>query len=198
MSTPLKLEVFETAAEPECPVVMMPDEIEDIRLNAYERGYVAGWDDNARQEEADESTRRAAIERQIEQLTFSYHDARGHVLKAIEPLLTAMLHTVLPAASRAALVPHVLEQLLPMAHAASETPLVLEVRTGSRDAFLEAFEGQPLPPLSVVETEDLPEFAARFSSGASQTQIDLSQVAEALDLAIRNFYQIQEEEARHA
>ena len=105
MAHPLKLEVFETPDAIVSPALMMPEEIEDIRLNAYEKGYVAGWEDNGKQADADDSTRRAAIERQVEQLSFTYHEARGHVLKSLEPLFAAMIETLLPAMTRSSIVP---------------------------------------------------------------------------------------------
>lgn len=198
MPTPVRLEVFEAIQEPDTPVFLMPDEIEDIRLNAYEKGYVAGWDDHCQQEQVDEVNRRKTIDRQIEQLTFSYHDARGHVLKSIEPVLQAILGSVLPAAARASVVPLVLEQLLPLAHSASEAPITLNVAAGTKDAYLAAFEGQVLPPINLVEVDDLPEFAARFASNALETQIDLSHAAERIQCAVQDFYQLQNEETRSA
>lgn len=198
MTSPLKLEVFETPQAPEVPLVLMPDEIEEIRLNSYERGYVAGWDDSANQDAKDDGARRIAIERQVEQLTFSYHEARGHVLKSIEPLLESILDSIVPAAVRACVVPQVLEQLLPLAHAASEKPLILNVSIGAKEAFLQAFEGQVLPPIEIVETAELPEGAASFASGNLETRIDLAHVAQALEASVRKFYQLAEEESRSA
>ena len=150
MPQPLRLEVFETTDLPEGPTLLLPEEIEEIRLNAYERGYVAGWEDGGAQTERDDVTRRAAIERQAEQLNFTYHEARGHVLKAIEPLLGAMVDTVLPVVARASVVPLTIEQLMPLAHAAAEAPLTLRVGRGWRDVFAAALEGLVLPPLDLV------------------------------------------------
>lgn len=198
MSSPLKLEVFEILQDPEGPVVLMPDDVEDIRLNAYERGYVAGWDDCANQNSDDQADRRAAVERQIEQLGFTYHEARGHMLKSIEPLLEAILETLLPAAIRCATIPQVLEQLMPLAHASTDTPLQLNVAMGQKSAFLSAFEGQILPPLEIVENADLAEGTASFSIGGMQTRIDLSGVSQALEASVRKFYQLSEEEIQIA
>ncbi|MCA2014429.1 hypothetical protein [Pararhodobacter sp. CCB-MM2] len=194
MSHPLKLEVFETPDALVGPSLMMPEDIEDIRLNAYEKGYVAGWEDNGKQADADEATRRAAIERQVEQLSFTYHEARGHVLKSIEPLLGAMVETLLPALVKSTIVPLTIEQLLPLAHAASEQPLTLRVGLGCRDAFEDALKGQMLPPLELVETADLAEGQAEFVMGVAETRIDLTHAAETIGRAIDRFYQIQTEE----
>lgn len=194
MAQPLRLEVFETQDTPDSPVFLMPEQIEEIRLNAYERGYVAGWDDGGQQSEVEGTTQKAAIARQVEQLSFSYHEARAHVLRAIEPVFAAIFDTVLPAAARASIVPVTIEQLLPMAHAAADVPITLRVAPGSRTAYEAAFEGLVLPPLVLVETDTLAEGQAEFCFEATESRIDLSHTADTIRRAVDRFYQIQFEE----
>lgn len=198
MPHPLRLEVFETPETLDGPALLMPEELEELRLNAYERGYVAGWEDGTRQSATDKDLRRAAVERTAEQLAFSYHEARGHVLKALEPLFTAIAEAVLPRLARAAVVPLTLEQLMPLAHAAAETPVILRVAEGRRDDFVEAFEGLVLPPLEIVESADLAEGQAEFDVDAAETRVDLTRVAETIGQAIEAFYQTQNEERHRA
>ena len=198
MPSPLRLEVFETPESVEGPSLLMPDQIEDLRLNAYERGYVAGWEDGGTQQDADAAARKLAIERQVEQLNFTYHEARGHVLKALAPLFEAIVGTLLPAVARASVVPLVIEQLLPLAHAAAEAPVTLRISRGSRAAFDAAMAGQMLPPLDIMETDDLADGQAEFAFGIAETRIDLTQAAARIQRAIGQFTQIQTEENHRA
>lgn len=198
MARALRLEVFETPEQPDGPILLMPEEVEDIRLNAYERGYGAGWEDGGQQAEAEETARKAAFARQAEQLCFTYHEARGHVLSAVKPVIAAMLDTVLPAAVRASVVPLVIEQLMPLAHAAAEAPIRLRIARGRRADFEAAFEGLVLPPLDLVEADDLAEGQAEFAFGALETRIDLTEAAASVRAAIDRFYLIQTEESRRA
>ena len=198
MAQPLCLEVFETPEILDGPVFLLPEQVEDIRLNAYERGYLAGWEDGGQQSDADEATRRAAITKQVEQLSFTYHEARSHVLRALHPLFEALFSTVLPAAARATIIPLTIEQLLPLAQAAAEAPVTLRVATGSRASFEAAFEGLVLPPLTLVETDDLAEGQAEFAFGTTQSRIDLAHTADTIRRAVDRFYLIQTEESRRA
>lgn len=198
MAHPLRLEVFETLDIPDGPALMMPDQIEDIRLNAYERGYRAGWEDGGVQTDAQAATRRLAIERQMERLDFTYHDARGHILSALEPLLAAVIGTVLPAAARAAIVPLVVETLMPLAHVAATHPIRLSVGPGGRVGFSGAFDGLVMPPIEIVEDPQLHDTQAEFVFGATETRIDLSHAADAAARALARFYQIATEELNRA
>lgn len=197
MAIPIRLEVFQIIEEPEVPGYVTTEEVEEIRLAAYENGFNAGWEDSTQQAERAEAERRAVIERQMEALNFTYHEVRGHVLRAIEPLLEAMLQSVIPAAARASVVPEMIEQLLPLANAASETPITLRVAPGTRADFETAFRGLPMPPVSIAEDPALAEGQAEFLFDPQQTRVDLSQVAEDLRAAVGRFYQIQFEESRY-
>ena len=198
MPMPLRLEVFETPETNDGPSLMMPDQIEDLRLNAYERGYVAGWEDGGTQHDAEAATRKLAIERRVEQLNFTYHEARGHLLKSIAPLFEAIVGTLLPTIARASVIPLVIEHLLPLAHAAAEAPVTLRISPGSRPGFDAAMAGQMLPPLDIVEADDLVEGQAEFAFGTAETRIDLTHAAARIQRAIEQFTQIQTEESHRA
>lgn len=194
----LRLEVFETPEVPETPALMLPDQIEELRLAAYERGYLAGWEDAGTREDADAALRRTAIERTVERLDFSYHEARGHVLSALRPLFAEMIATLLPAAVRASLVPMVVDTLMPLATAAAAQPITLRIPAGQRAAFEAALAGLVLPPLDLVETAALIDGQAEFAFGNEETRVDLEQAARLIGSAIAQFYQIQTEEKRRA
>lgn len=198
MAQPLQLEVFETPETLDGPVFLLPEQVEEIRLNAYERGYVAGWDDGGQQGEADDAARRAELHRQIEQISFGYHEARAHILKAIEPLLVNVFETVLPELARAAVVPVVIDHLLPLAHESADTPLILSVPIGMRARFEAAFDGLVLPPLELSENDDLADGQAVIQLGTSKSQIDLTQATQSARRALERYYQLQNEDSKHA
>ncbi|MCC6001431.1 MAG: flagellar biosynthesis protein [Pararhodobacter sp.] len=194
MPAPLRLEVFEQPDEPDAPSLMMPEDLEDLRLNAYERGYLAGWEDAMRQAETDDRARAAALAGFAEQLCFGYHEARDHVLRALEPVLRAMAQQVLPVAAQTALVPRVIEELLPFAGRAADAPVVLRVPSGAAALFEAGFKGHVLPPLELVETADLPPGSAEFAAGPQDVVIDLSQAAARCADAVTAFYQYSQSE----
>ncbi|WP_333827331.1 hypothetical protein [Pararhodobacter sp.] len=198
MPSPIRLETFLKAEEPPAPAQQASEALEEIKLDAYERGYVAGWEDSERQAEREALETRARVERQLEALSFTYHDARGHVLRAMEPVLHAMLETVVPEAARAAVIPGVIAQLLPLAQSLSEAPVTLRIAQGARPGFDAALAGLVLPPLEIEESADLGPGQAEIAFDHKETRVDLAQAAEELRGAISRFYQIQFEESRHA
>jgi hypothetical protein len=198
MPLPIRLEVFETLAETGAPLVLTPEEVEEIRLNAYERGYNAGWDDAGKQAEEEERTRRAEVERQLQQLSFTYHEVRGHMLRALQPVFAELLSVVVPEAARTSVVPLAAEQLLKLAGTVTQTPVTLRIAPGTRPDFEAALDGLVLPPLRIVETEEMVPLQTAIAFDQQETQIDLAAVAEQLRAAIDRYYLIQTEEVSHA
>lgn len=198
MSVPLRLEVFEVPSAPEEPALMLPEQIEDLRLAAYERGYVAGWEDAGRQADAERDARQARVAARIEALTFGYHEARAHVLAALEPLFAAMLGTLLPALARSAVVPLVVEELLPLARSLADRPLALRIPRGWRADYEAALAGLALPPLAIRETDELDETQAEIVADDAELRIDLTAALNRIEAALAAFRQLPAEERRRA
>ena len=187
MPAPLRLEVFERPELPDAPAWLLPEQIEDLRLSAYERGYVAGWEDAQRQADVDRLTRQTQIAARIEALSFAYHEARAHVLQGIAPLIEAMLTQLLPATLRAAVIPLTVEQLLPLATRQAEAPLILRIPPGWRADYAAALEGLVLPPLTLTEDPALTEGQAEILGAgpdAAGIRIDLGAVVARVTAAL--------------
>ncbi len=197
MSSPLRLDIFETTESPEGPALLMPEQIEDLRLSAFERGYVAGFEDAGRQTATDEAAARARVMAAIEALDFGYCEARAHCLSALEPVIAAMLETLLPAVARAAIVPMAVDALMPLASSRLDAPIILRVGPGMRPAFAAAFEGLVLPPLNIVETAEMDPRQAEIRSGDQEDLIDLSAAIARIAAAIADHYQPSTQERLH-
>ena len=112
-----KLEVFDTDAGSgrSDMMVVQVSANEEAKLAAYETAYKAGWEDAASAQSEDQARIRADLARNLQQLSFTFQEARAHVLKAVEPLLEEMVNRLLPETARETLAPLVLEQVMPIA-----------------------------------------------------------------------------------
>ena len=194
----LKLEVFESVDLPEGPALMTPEDIEALRLTAYEAGYKAGWDDGEAQHLTDLDAARAELAQKIEALSFGYFEARAHVVAGLRPLLEAIVETVVPQGARAAVIPQVVEALLPLAMAAADRPVTLRLAPGGAERVQRAVEGLVTPPLAYAEDPALDPAEAVIAQGAHAVHVDLSGAAIALGRAIDEFYQLDQQEVRRA
>ena len=188
---PLKLEVFETDERRNGrsdTVVLDPLALEEAKLAAYDTGYQAGWDDAAAAQSDDQGRIKADLARNLQLLSFTYHEARQHILHALDPLLTSMVERVLPDTAKAALAPMILETLRPLALAASEPPVTLVLNPAARPAVQALLDANPSLPVTLMDEPTLGEGTAylRFQSG--ETQIDLDDAVARIARAVHDFF----------
>lgn len=191
---PLKLESFES--DPEAAVVQASQHLvltEDARLQAYEQGYGAGWEDAVTAQTEDQSRIRADLARNLQALGFTYHEARNHVLRAVAPLLQDMIGQLLPQVAREALGPTVLETLLPMAEHLADAPVSVVLNPAARPA-VEALLAQTALPVSFTEEPTLGEGQVYLRFGPAETHVDLDRATALISQAVRGFFGLSEQE----
>lgn len=165
--------------------------MEEARLAAYEQGYAAGWDDAATAAEADRSKMGAELSQHIQALGFTYHEARAHVLRAIEPLLAQMVQTILPAMARQALAPVIVETLRPLAAQMSLVPAELALHPEARAAVEQALLVEASLPVRIAEDPSLRPTEARLRLADTERHIALDEATAAIAAAVADFFHLQ-------
>lgn len=161
---------------------------EEERLAAYEQGYSAGWDDAVAAQEAEVTKLRGDLGRNLQELSFTYHEARSHVLRAVEPLLAEMVGKLLPAVARQSLGAMVVEALRPLAEDLADTPVEVTVHPASRAAVEAMLTRDPAPPLRIVEEPSLGEGQVYLRLGRIERRVDLDGIVAAIDAALAAFF----------
>jgi flagellar assembly protein FliH len=195
-----KLEVFDVDApqkQTSGMVVTQLGAIEEAKLAAYEQGYKAGWDDAAAAQSEDQTRIRADLARNLQQLSFTYQEARAHILKAVEPLLEEMVNRLLPDTARETLAPLVLERVMPMADELTDQPVVLVLNPAVRVAVETLIEQATGLPMTIEEEPTLPEGQVYIRLGGTEAQVDLSRVTADIAAAVRGFFSLSRESGTH-
>ena len=188
----VKLEVFhaEERATRTQTIVLDRLALEDEKLASYDSGYRAGWDDaNAAQTE-DQTRMRAELARNLQTLSFSYHEARSHILKAIEPLMLQVVGRLLPEIARETLAPFVLETLMPLAEGLGDAPVTLVLNPVSRAAVEALLEQATGLPITIQEEPTLGEGQVFIKLGLTEAQVDLDQATADIAAAVRGFFEL--------
>lgn len=188
----IRLEVFESGREDQRPEVLVTDRshFDEVKLASFEEGYSAGWEDAVAARNEEEARLQADLARHLQALSFTYHEAREHVLKALEPLLSEMTGRLLPAVARAALGPLVAETLRPLAAEAAAAPLTLVTGPASRPVVEAVLAAEGGLPVTVVEESSLGEGQVYLRFGASETRIDLDRAVSQIAGAVRDFFSL--------
>ena len=189
----LKLEVFEVADVSPQKVNVSAADFEEMRLAAFEKGYTAGWDDAVAAQDADSAKLRADLARNLEDLSFTYAEARAHVLQAMEPLLRDMVAKVLPTIAQETLAPIVLETLRPLAEEMAGAAITVVVNPANRHTVETLLSTGRTLPLTFVEEPSLVEGQVYLRMGDAESRIDLDGVIAAIGRAVAGFFAMQNE-----
>jgi hypothetical protein len=188
----LKLEVFD--AEPKMAksqtVILDRGALEDERLASYDTGYRAGWDDASAASDGDQTRIGAELSRNLQNLSFTYHEARNHVLKAVEPLLLQIVGQLLPELARETLGPFVLETLMPLAEGLGDAPVALVINPAARPGVEALLEHAIGLPLTIAEEPSLGEGQVYIRLGTVETQVDLDKATADIAAAVRGFFDL--------
>ncbi len=165
--------------------------LEKSRLVGYESGYQAGWDDAVRSEADEQERIGAEFARNLQDLGFTFHEARSHIMHALEPLLSGIVEKVLPRLVSETMGQAIIEELLPLASIAADTPIEVVVAPTSR-AILEPMLAASVVPFILIEEPTLAEGQAFLRSGEAEKQIDLTGTVEKIGYAINDLFTINE------
>ncbi|SPH23428.1 hypothetical protein DEA8626_02491 [Defluviimonas aquaemixtae] len=192
----VQLEVFELTDLTDERVELGQAELEECRLAAYEQGYTAGWDDAVAAQDQEVAKLRADLGRNLQDLSFTYHEAHSHVLRTLEPLLKDMVSKVLPAIAHESLAPVVLEHLRPMAKDLAGRPVALVANPANRELLERTVIADAKFPVAFREEPSLGDGQVYLRLGDEESRIDLDGVIKAIADAVSGFFQIEKQEER--
>lgn len=195
--TPLRLEVFEAPSSTTGTVVTDVSALEEARLAAFENGYTAGWEDAGAAQAEDQTRLRADLARNLQALSFTYHEARAHVVMALQPLLTDVIDRVLPQMARETLGATLREQLVLIGKDMADAPITLVLNPSSREAVLAMLDDTVGLPVRIVEEPTLGEGQAYLRFETNEIRIDSDRIVTDLQRAIRSFFALAEKGITH-
>ncbi|SMX47364.1 FliH/SctL family protein [Actibacterium lipolyticum] len=194
MTQPLILEDFTPIALPSTSDDLNPEG----RLEVYEEGYKAGWEDAAAAENQSQTRIALDLEKALQDLSFTYHEARTHVLNSLAPLLTLMVDQVLPDLAHRGFAQALVDVTREAAHKAADDPVELVVNPAnysSVDAVLPA----DLPfSITLVQDQSLGPGQAYLRLGQSEQSFDIDSVLVSISTVVSDFLGAQnEKEVKH-
>ena len=195
----LRLEVFDLPDAPAARSTQVIDTaaLEDIRMQSYEQGYTAGWDDAASIQTDDQQRIKSEFARNLQSLGFTFQEARIHVLRAVYPLIEEIVSHLLPEIARKSLASIALETLTPMINEMADAPITLVINPVSSLAVTALLEQATGLSLTVVSEPTLGEGQVYLRLGDIETQVDLDLATAQIVTAVHNFFEQTEKDKRY-
>ena len=204
MASLFQLEEFEAALMPGFGAELsssftqtLGDEGEGENNTAFEQGYKAGWDDAARASAEDQTRISTEFARNLQDLGFTFHEARSHMMRSLEPLLMELAESLLPELVAQTLGARIVEEIMPMAESAADRPIEIVVSPASRAALEPLLSSATTVPLTLSEEPSLAAGQVHLRSGKVEKEIDLTGAIERVTAVISAAVQSNEKVFRH-
>ena len=88
----------------------------------FDKGYKAGWSDGSASERDERAEALSQLSSALQELQFTYFEARAHILKSLHPFLAEISKKLLPRVAEASLVPIVQEAVQDLADKVEVSP----------------------------------------------------------------------------
>lgn len=170
------------------PVSLTDVSLEEVRLEAFEKGYQAGWDDAVTAQREDTRCVSVQLSQSLQDMSFSYEEARADVLGSLAPLLKQMVGTVLPRLAQDKLPEMVAEELVQLMHEGDDQPIELRAAPLDMTALETLGINAGTKQVRLVEDDTLDSGQVSLRFGQTEREIDLNETLRKIDEAITGFF----------
>lgn len=189
------LEDFCTKIVSNDPKITSDTSFEEHRLEAYEHGYKAGWDDAANAQSDEQSRIAADFARNLQELSFTYHEAHNQILSSLEPLLKELVSKVLPNIAYENLTNTIISEVQSLAKTHTKADIQIVISPSNRASLEQLLESQTSLDITIIDEPSMAEGLAFIRFGNSEKQIDFGNIITQFSRSVDSFFEQQEKVA---
>jgi len=185
---------FGVPKPPRSPSKLGIEEVEDQKLQAFENGYQAGWDDAVAAQNETLSHVSSALASNLQTASFEYHELRSTLNATVADIMRQVTDTILPEIAQASLGAHVQDTVASLARQGLEREIEIVVSPESVTAVRGALGDEPDPPFVLITDDLLAPSQVLLRVAHKEIEVDLHRVVTELSVAISSFFDSQSSE----
>jgi len=171
--------------------------LDDARLDSFEAGYQAGWDDAVKAQGDTDAKLTEEFVQSIQDMSFTYHEAYRKLSVGMKPVMAAIVTTLLPKVAEQAVGLQIMDQLTELMANESNTLLEIAVAPEKRQLVEQLLSNQVAVPFTVTEETALSSGQIYLRAADAEREINLDAVFEGISTAIDAFFHTAEQETNH-
>ncbi|MCF6233705.1 MAG: ABC transporter ATP-binding protein [Rhodobacteraceae bacterium] len=174
--------------------LMSEDSLEDLRLDSFEKGYSAGWEDAFAAQDKDRTRIAAGLADCLGDMSFTYQEALSEMMRSVQPVLCNLVDLVLPEIMQQTIGNHITEQLCDMVRDQASGAASVVVPIGARASLASILTLNMPMPVKITEDASLDPGRAYLRLGTSEREIDSTALITSIRDSVDAFnYQINED-----
>ncbi|MBL3703362.1 hypothetical protein GI582_11760 [Sulfitobacter sp. BDSS02] len=159
---------------------MSEDELEDIRLAAFEKGYVAGWEDAIKNQEKENSRISDGMSQRLEDISFTFYEARSQFSKDSGIILRLLSEKILPETLHRNLAEHLTYEMKSILESLSPDSLTIAVPKGNRTKVEKLLNLDISVPLRIEEDFSLSNDQVVLRVADIEREIDINRFVKSM------------------
>jgi flagellar biosynthesis/type III secretory pathway protein FliH len=168
---------------------MAVEEIEDLKLQAFENGYQAGWDDAVKAQSNTRTHVASGLASSLQSASFEYHELRATLNASVRGIMMQMAETILPMIAKASLGAHIQERITEATRDALDRPIEIAIAPESEEAVRAVLSDKVPDPFVLVPDPLMDSTQAILRLGSRETEINLDRVMVDIGTAITTFFE---------
>ncbi len=193
MSISHLLDDFSTGAE-DHNISISDVSLEEQRLEAFESGYKAGWEDAVKAGSNDSARISSDFAANLQDISFTFQEAQSGLLTALHPLLISMIDSILPKLARQTLGTRLVETLKKMAHSAVEGSIEIITAPQNIEALEKIIDEQEIDNVRIAAEPSLGQGQIHIRVNNEEREIDLDAVLAQIDKTLTGFFEDRQKE----
>lgn len=169
------------------------EELEDEKLQAFEAGYQAGWDDSTKAQADLSATVSSTLAANLQDASFQYHEMRSQLTRSMREMMQAIVEKVLPDMARKSLGAHVVQLVETQTRQALEANIEIHVHPDNLEQVERVIANVSIECSLVPSARTAPE-QLFIRIGENEQSIDLERVIQEIHEAVAAFFEVQNEE----
>lgn len=178
------------------PAAFSDTALDDLRLNSYEQGYSAGWEDSQKASEKLGIRATETLLRSLEDMSFTYHEVRTQMIRDMNPFLEALFQTVVPSLAQTGMAENIRQDLERAFEQGLASGATLYVAPGAVGLF-ETLMSETLPmPVNLEEDPCLRSSQVSLKIGQSEAVLDLDAVLKGIEREVDAHFSYDKKEVK--
>ncbi|MEP2892342.1 hypothetical protein [Tateyamaria sp.] len=173
---------------------MSAEELEELKLQAFESGYQAGWDDAVKAQVASVTHVSSEFGNNLQAASFEYHEMRATLNASVQSIMNEVVTVILPVVARESLGVHIRDCITSVVQDSLDRPILITVAPASEEAVRATLTSDLPEPFEFYPDSTMSPNQVILRLGASEKEVNLDKTVADIESAVTSFFEIQNPE----
>ncbi|WP_299147341.1 hypothetical protein [uncultured Tateyamaria sp.] len=167
------------------------EDIEELKLQAFENGYQAGWEDAIKAQSDTLTHVSSGLASSLQAASFEYHELRAAMTASVQTIMAQVTRKVLPLIAQHSLGAHIEDVILDAARKSLDRPIELAIAPANEEAVRAALSDNVPAPFEIVPDDLMAPTQVVLRLGNREVEVDLDRVVADITNEISTFFETQ-------